>query len=102
MAKLIIGGAELRFVDIRYDDKSKQIYHRLNFKADLKKNLAEEMGWDVLDPDGNLRSGLAGSVNLEGFGTGQLKCTRMGDEQGSLPGMEPKTGKAAPVEIDKK
>jgi len=162
MAKLIIGGAELRFVDIRYDDKSKQIYHRLNFKADLKKNLAEEMGWDVLDSEGNLRSGLAGSVNLEGeipissfwlkanglqqileleaetvekfsaksgenglvlnfqivacgrlagaiedyqsmvgFGTGQLKCTRVGDEQGSLPGMEPKKGKA-PVEIDKK
>lgn len=66
MAKLIIGGAELRFVDTRYDDKSKQMYHRLNFKADLKKNLADDMGWDVLDADGKLRGGLTGSVSLEG------------------------------------
>lgn len=155
MAKLIIGG------------KSKQMYHKLNFKADLKPNLAEEMDWDVLDDKGSVRKGIKGTLSLEGeipisdfrlqanglkqilelpaetigsfkivvsgneedgheaalnfqivcvetvaaaiedyqsnvgFGAAQLKCSRTGDEQGSLPGMEPKKGgrkEAVPME----
>ena len=65
MSKLILGGTDIRYVDMRYEEQAQQVFHRIHCTADLKKNLVEQMDWDILDDDGQLRSGL-GSCPLTG------------------------------------
>ena len=45
MPKLIFRGAYIRFVDLRYDDKSKQKYVKLNFTAAFSEPVREALEW---------------------------------------------------------
>ena len=45
MPKLIFRGAFIRFVDLRYDDKSKQKYVKLNFTAAFSDPVREALEW---------------------------------------------------------
>ena len=45
MPKLIFRGAYLRFVDLRYDDKSKTTYTKLNFTSAFSEPVREAMEW---------------------------------------------------------
>ena len=45
MPKLIFRGAFIRFVDLRYDDKSKVAYTKLNFTAAFSDPIREAMEW---------------------------------------------------------
>lgn len=45
MPKLIFRGAFVRFVDLRYDDKSKTCYTKINFTADFSEPIREAMEW---------------------------------------------------------
>jgi hypothetical protein len=45
MPKLILRGAFIRFVDLRYDDKSKQKYVKLNFTAAFSEPVREALEW---------------------------------------------------------
>ena len=45
MPKLIFRGAFIRFVDLRYDDKSKQKYVKLNFTAAFSDPVRETLEW---------------------------------------------------------
>ena len=45
MPKLIFRGAFIRFVDLRYDDKSKQKYVKLNFTTAFSEPVREALEW---------------------------------------------------------
>lgn len=45
MPKLIFRGAHIRFVDLRYDEKSKTTYTKINFTAAFSKPVQEAMEW---------------------------------------------------------
>ena len=45
MPKLIFRGAYIRFVDLRYDDRSKQKYVKLNFTAAFSDPVREALEW---------------------------------------------------------
>lgn len=45
MPKLIFRGALIRFVDLRYDDKSKTKYVKINFTAAFSEPVREAMEW---------------------------------------------------------
>jgi hypothetical protein len=45
MPKLILRGAFIRFVDLRFDDKSKQKYVKLNFTAAFSDPVREALEW---------------------------------------------------------
>lgn len=45
MPKLIFRGAYIRFVDLRYDDKSKRKYVKLNFTAAFSEPVREALEW---------------------------------------------------------
>lgn len=45
MPKLIFRAALIRFVDLRYDDKAKQKYVKINFTAAFSEPVREAMEW---------------------------------------------------------
>jgi hypothetical protein len=45
MSKLIFRGAYIRFVDLRFDDRSKQKYVKLNFTAAFSDPVREALEW---------------------------------------------------------
>jgi hypothetical protein len=63
MPKLILRGAFIRFVDLRYDEKSKQTYTRLEFSSDYSDRVQEAMKWQPL-PAGFDAAKLAGELSL--------------------------------------
>ena len=66
MSKLIFRGASIRFVDLRYDEKSKTTYTKLNFIADFSEPVREAMEWG--EPPAGLSSGdLDGEMNATHF-----------------------------------
>ena len=66
MPKLIFRGASIRFVDLRYDEKSKTTYTKLNFTAAFSDPVREAMEWG--EPPAGLSSGdLDGEMNATHF-----------------------------------
>jgi hypothetical protein len=61
MPKLIFRGCSIRYVDLRYDEKSKTVYCKLNLTAELTKPVREAMQWGEV-PHGFLSCDLEGSV----------------------------------------
>ena len=45
MPKLLFRGAFIRFVDLRYDEKSKTTYTKINFTASFSEPIREAMEW---------------------------------------------------------
>lgn len=45
MPKLILRGAFVRYVDLRYDDKSKTVYSKINFTAAFSEPVRNAMEW---------------------------------------------------------
>lgn len=45
MPKLILRGAFIRFVDLRYDEKSKTVYTKVNFTSAFTEPVREAMEW---------------------------------------------------------
>lgn len=66
MPKLIFRGAYIRFVDLRYDEKSKTTYSKLNLTAEFSEPVREAMGWGA-PPEGFDSADLAGDVNATNF-----------------------------------
>src|ERR1035437_10726781 len=50
MPKLLFRGAYVRFVDLRFDDKSKTTYTKLNFTASFSEPIREAMEWGAPPP----------------------------------------------------
>ncbi len=48
MPTITFRGAIIRFVDVRYDDKSKAVYTKINFTAAYSKPVRDEMQWAEL------------------------------------------------------
>ena len=66
MPKLIFRGASIRFVDLRYDDKSKTTYTKLNLTAAFSEPIRNAMEWG--EPPAGLSSGkLDGEMNATHF-----------------------------------
>lgn len=66
MPKLIFRGASIRFVDLRYDDKSKSTYTKLNFTAQFSEPVREAMEWGE-PPEGLATGNLDGEMNATHF-----------------------------------
>jgi hypothetical protein len=64
--KLIFRGASIRFVDLRYDDKSKSTYTKLNFTAQFSEPVREAMEWGE-PPEGLATGNLDGEMNATHF-----------------------------------
>lgn len=45
MAQLILRGVFVRFIDLRYSEKSHTVYTKINFTADFSDPVREELGW---------------------------------------------------------
>lgn len=61
MPKLIFRGAFIRFVDLRYDEKSKTTYNKINFTAAWTEPIRDAMEWGE-PPAGFSQSKLDGDV----------------------------------------
>lgn len=75
MPKLTFRGTFIRFVDLRYDEKSKTVYTKINFTASWTEPIREAMGWGQ-PPEGFGNSDLYGELvatNLELIPNGDLK-----------------------------
>jgi len=62
MPTLIIPGTFIRFADIRYDDKSKTTYTKINVSADWSERVRETLEWGEL-PDGFSSAKLNGELS---------------------------------------
>jgi len=59
MPTLTLRGAHIRFVDLRYEPKSKSVYTKVNFTAVYSKPVRDEMEWPEL-PEGMPTADLEG------------------------------------------
>ena len=66
MPKLIFRAAYIRFMDLRYDDKSKQKYVKLNFTAAFSEPVREALGWGE-PPAGFASAKLDGDLTASHF-----------------------------------
>ncbi len=66
MPKLIFRAAYIRFVDLRYDDKSKQKYVKLNFTAAFSEPVREALEWGE-PPAGFASAKLDGDLTASHF-----------------------------------
>ncbi len=75
MPKLTFRGAFIRFVDLRYDEKSKTVYTKINFTASWTEPIREAMGWGQPSEgfnDGGLEGELV-ATHFEVIPNGDLK-----------------------------
>ena len=47
MPNLLFRGTFIRFIDVRYDEKSKTVYTKINLTADFSEPVREAMGWGM-------------------------------------------------------
>lgn len=66
MPKLIFRGSFIRFVDLRYDEKAKTRYVKLNMSAEFTDPVREAMGWSPL-PDSFTGADLSGELTATKF-----------------------------------
>lgn len=66
MPKLIFRGASIRFVDLRYDDKSKTVYTKINLTAAFTEPIREAMQWGT-PPAGFASAKLDGEFTASNF-----------------------------------
>lgn len=66
MPKLILRGTQVRFVDLRYDDKSKMVYCKINFTAAFSEPVREKMEWGE-PPAGFASAKLDGEFTAKNF-----------------------------------
>jgi len=99
MPKLTIRGAYIRFVDVRYDEKSKTVYTKINFTASFSDPVRDAMEWGapppgfasakldgelvaknlVLTPNGNLKNH---EFELDAKEIGNFEVVRIANESG--------------------
>ena len=66
MPKLIFRGAFIRFCDIRYDEKAKTVYTKINLTATFSDPVRETMGWGI-PPEGFSTADLDGEFIANHF-----------------------------------
>ena len=66
MPKLIFRGASIRYVDVRYDDKSKAVYTKIHLSAAFTDTIRQAMEWGE-PPAGMQQAKLDGEVNATYF-----------------------------------
>lgn len=90
MPKLIFRGAFIRFVDLRYDEKSKTTYTKINFTASFSKPVQEAMEWGE-PPAGFASAKLDGNfvaTNLILTPNGELKSHEIQFDAKEISGFE--------------
>lgn len=90
MPKLIFRGAFIRFVDLRYDEKSKTTHTKINFTASFSKPVQEAMEWGE-PPAGFASAKLDGNfvaTNLILTPNGELKSHEIQFDAKEISGFE--------------